>query len=353
MKIISKDLKRGSIKVRVENTDDLWYLYQVIEKGDIISGRTFRKIIKGEAVVEKKKPVFLKIIAEKIEFHKYAYNLRVLGKIIEGPEDVPLGHYHSFRIEPGSEIKIEKDKWSEYEIRRIEEAVEATYRPKIILCALNEREANFAILKESGVEKVGNVSTSLPSKEYADEYEKAKRNFFIKIAKKLEEMANIRKIDRIVVGAVGFCDEYFMNIVNEKFPHLKKMITTCKISGIDEAAINEIIRSGVIDRIVKGERISMEAKLVERVFKEIAKDGKIVYGIEEVKEAAQMGAVDTLIVSETIVQKYKEEERFSELEEIFNEVERKGGKVHFISKEHPAGEEFEKLGIAALLRFKI
>jgi len=79
MKLIHKDFRKGIVKVHIQNMGDLWYLSHVIDEGDLISGKTQRKIKMGaegdrtqKTVVKK---VFLKIQAEKIEFHKYSDKL--------------------------------------------------------------------------------------------------------------------------------------------------------------------------------------------------------------------------------------------------------------------------------------
>ena len=44
MKILKRNLKKGEIKLRIENLDDLWYLSQIIDSNDLVSGSTLRKI---------------------------------------------------------------------------------------------------------------------------------------------------------------------------------------------------------------------------------------------------------------------------------------------------------------------
>jgi len=70
MRVIYKNLKGGEIKVLAENLDDLWYLSQVIDEGDLVSGKSFRKVKLGgesDRSSSVKKPVFVKIVVEKIE----------------------------------------------------------------------------------------------------------------------------------------------------------------------------------------------------------------------------------------------------------------------------------------------
>ena len=60
MKQIHSNLKKGEIKLKVENPDDLWYLSTLIEPKDLVKGRTIRKIKPGEK--EERKAAFEKHI---------------------------------------------------------------------------------------------------------------------------------------------------------------------------------------------------------------------------------------------------------------------------------------------------
>ena len=64
MKIIKENIKKGFITIKIEDLDDLWYLSQVIDENDFISGKTLRKIKLESDIRSKKiekKPVKLKI----------------------------------------------------------------------------------------------------------------------------------------------------------------------------------------------------------------------------------------------------------------------------------------------------
>ncbi|MEK6816500.1 MAG: mRNA surveillance protein Pelota, partial [Nanoarchaeota archaeon] len=83
MKVVYKNFKAGDLKVQTQNLDDLWYLSNIVDENDLVSGKTFRKIKIGQEPNVKvvKKPVFLTIQVEKVEFHKYSNSLRVSGKV--------------------------------------------------------------------------------------------------------------------------------------------------------------------------------------------------------------------------------------------------------------------------------
>lgn len=46
MKILHKELDKGVIKLRVDNADDLWHLSHIVESGDLLFGKTYRKEMK-------------------------------------------------------------------------------------------------------------------------------------------------------------------------------------------------------------------------------------------------------------------------------------------------------------------
>lgn len=58
MQLIFKDFKKGIVKIKIESIDDLWSLHLLIEPGDIISGKTIRKIKVGEDATVKKQYIF-------------------------------------------------------------------------------------------------------------------------------------------------------------------------------------------------------------------------------------------------------------------------------------------------------
>ena len=71
------------------------------------------------------------------------------------------------------------------------------------------------------------------------------------------------------------------------------------------------------------------------------------YGPAEVQEAADAGAIETLLVSDAVV-------RNPGIEEVMRTVESARGTVVLVSRHHEAGQKLEALGgVAALLRFAI
>jgi protein pelota len=87
MKILSKICEKnteGEISLLIENTEDLWSLYNLIIVGDKLSCTTTRKVVKetGTSTQSNKVKIFLSILVAKIDFEPQAESIRVSGKIV-------------------------------------------------------------------------------------------------------------------------------------------------------------------------------------------------------------------------------------------------------------------------------
>jgi len=107
-------------------------------------------------------------------------------------------------------------------------------------------------------------------------------------------------------------------------------------------------------KTLKDIRIAEETRLVEEALARLGKgSADITYGKNEVARAIEYGAVERLLVADTMLREASDQDR-ENMENIMRNVEAKGGKVTIISTEHEAGAELQGLGgIAALLRFSI
>ena len=185
MKIINQSLKKGIVKVKTENIDDLWYLSHIIDKNDLIKGETIRKIKKGEEEARKtqiiKKKIFLTIKVEKIEFKESI--LKISGIVEQGPEDVPKASHHSFKVDENDIITITKEKWLRFQLDKLKEATEAKI-PIILICILDREEVIFALSKRRGYQILSSIKGEVAKKE---ERVTAKGGFYQEIIKSLKE----------------------------------------------------------------------------------------------------------------------------------------------------------------------
>lgn len=337
MIIMRKDLKSGVVRVRTETLDDLWHLDKVLEKGDLLTARTLRKttIKRGSEIREGDRvPLVLTLSLEKMEFHPDSHTIRLTGPVVAGPEDkVQLGSYHTISTGIRDSLSIKKDDWKRYQLDRLRKA--GIKKSLLLICVLDREEASFAVLKESGLNHLAEISSNKIRD--SDTLEDYHREILAYLQAKKEART-------IVLAGPGFERENLLKLIKSADPGLASRIVLEHTHSTGRAGITELVKSSA-NRILKDTRIARESEQVERFLDEINKDGLVTYGLREVSDAIKLGSVEVLMVSE---------EKLRELEPLMNDVERQRGRIAIISSDHESGERFLHMGgIAAMLRYKI
>ncbi|HNZ61098.1 MAG TPA: mRNA surveillance protein pelota [Methanofastidiosum sp.] len=346
MKIIHKELDKGIIKLKVDNADDLWHLSHIIENGDMLYGKTYRKEMKKNDKLRSEKlervPVNLEIKTEKIEFSKDVMRLRVTGVITQGEE---AGSYHTFNIEDNSIITITKS-WRNHQLERIERAVKDTLTPKVLIVCIEEGDSDFGVIAQYGVDFPVSVSKSIAGKHEVSSRDKDKREFFGETAAKIIEFIDKYNLKNIIVAGPGFYKDEFMNYIKEFQPGISSSIITENVSTGGRAGVYECIKRGMVEKAQKDLRVSLETNVVEVLFQAILTN-EGVYGLRAIEKALEYGAIDKIL----IVDKFLKNTEF----EVITEKSRdQRATIYVISSEHDAGKKLEGIGgIGAILRFRI
>lgn len=356
MQILHEDPKEGKVKIKAETLDDLWHLYHIIDEGDVVYAKTLRKQSQRADSLRAEKveviPVFLGVKAEKINFHKFANQVRVTGPIVYASrEDVPLGKYHTIAIEEGTVVTIRKPRWREHHIGRLREAVEASKRARVMIVVIDDGEADMALVREYGVEILSSIRYNLGGKRYNTDREAEEKRFFHDVAKTMEEIMSRERVEKAIVAGPGFVKEDFYKFLRENYPGLAKKVVIEDTSVTGRTGIYEVIKRGTVDRVYHENRVAKEVQLVEKVLENIARNnGLVAYGLREVEEAVNYGAVETLLVLDELLKGEMREK----IEELMDSVRYSRGEVIIVSSEHEGGEKLKALGgLAALLRFRV
>lgn len=351
MRVINKDYKKGFVKLLVDSNDDLWSLYKLIREDDQVSGITTRKIVKGDKAEGERKPVFIKINVKKVEFQESQFALRVLGIVIEGPEDVPRGVHHSFLVKTGTKLLIEKTKWDTYDKELIKKSIEPS-RGDILIVTIDNEEAVYALLTKDKATIINTQKSNIPRKDSPD-YEKTIDDYYKAIIKNTKNLIKAKEAKKAIIACWGFIGDdlkVLFKVDSELFKNL--LFTNVSVTGI--AGINELINKGIIDKVRSEDLITRETKLVEEFLIGLAKQKLVKYGLNEVSEAIKLGAGRLLLISEAVIVDYRMRNKFKALEELLDNADKYGTKIEFVSSKHEAGERLYKLGgIALLLRYEV
>jgi protein pelota len=344
VKVKHRDRRTGEMKLKVQTLDDLWHLYNIIEKGDLVFALTTRReetrtdAIRAER--GEKKRMRLGIRVEDVEFAEFSDWLRVHGVIEEGSQD--LGSYHTLNISLDDDLSIVKT-WTRHQLELVDRAERSAERPLVTMLAIDDDEGTVAQMREYGVRHVATIPSRKSGKQYSSKEEREPRYF----DELLQAVKGSMESSALILLGPGFAKERLLEYGREHAPDL---FSNCQVVSTGQsgmAGVQEVLKRGIGSRLLEESRVALETRLVERLFEEIAKDGLFVYGHEETLAALQAGAVETLLVTS----KAARERRYEHLLEL---AEQTSSHVTIVSEVHDAGKRLEILGgVGAILRYRI
>lgn len=338
MKVLEFNEKKGIMKLHVEDEDDLWTIHMILNKGDRVIARTSRDVGLGNE--SRRVSMIMELQVEYTEFQAFTTRLRIHGIVLDAPERYGIkGSHHTINLDIGDEIVIIKDKWSKYALQRIYKQAEK--RSKILIALVDFDEYLIAIPMAQGIKILQEKSLETPNKEEEGIIE----NNAKEVAKEIDNYVKLYQPDAIIIAGPG----PFKEIVRSMLPSSKVKIYLDSVSAANRAGLNEILKRDVIDQVMRDYEISKSVKDVEKALYLLSKSPDLVaYGIEEIKNASALGAVDTLLVLEDLITESQE------VQNLMEEVEKRGGKVEIIPRDSPVYFQVKNLtGLIALLRFRI
>jgi len=344
LKIVDVDDRRGSVKVRVEDVDDLWVLKNVINEGDVVISRTLRDVkVDGEG--KRRLPMTLAVKVKNVYFQPFSNRLRVHGVIVEGPEEYGLrGSYHTLNVDVGNEVEIVKDVWPPSALRRLSESSKRRF--KALLVAADFDEASIATLYGQGIKYLIDLSF----KGVNDEEPDAINNISEEICEEVLRYVELEKADFVVVGSPAVLREAIASKLKERSKGRFKIFTD-SVSVGGRAGIEELVRRDSVKNLLQ-EYVIIEAESILNEFMKllITNPSKVAYGLEHVEIAAANNAVSTLLIHEELLTS----ENSSRVEELLSKVEEKGGKVRIVPAESPIASKLKGFsGVIAILRYEL
>ena len=182
------------------------------------------------------------------------------------------------------------------------------------LLLVDRRECTVGILRGNRVDMLKYMTSQVPGKHgrggqsqrrFERLTELAAHEWFVKCGEKASEIFLEEKdIKGIFVGGPGPTKKYF---VDENYLHYKiqdKIVEVFDTGYTDEFGLKELVSAASHTRT--NLKISKEKKVMEQFLREITNSDKslAVYGEKQVRKALEMGAVNTLLLSENL-RKYR------------------------------------------------
>ncbi len=349
MKVLYWDEQSGRMKVKVESQDDLWALYNVVEKEDVVFARTSREL-KGSSGT-RRRAMTLGIRVEWTEFQPFTTRLRIHGIVIAHPEEYEVHGHHTINVDIGDEVTIIKEEgWPRHALERIEKACKR--RAAVVVAGIDDSEFAAGIIHDYGVQMVSEFYFNIPGKMDAEARVKAIESQYSKAAQVLKEICETHRARAVVLAGPGVWKELVAENLRNQLKGISVFVENASSGGVK--GVREALRRGAALKVLSEFGIVEEEKLLEELLQVLTKcEGRVAFGLEEVEKASELGAVEKLMVLDELLRSPDLELR-RRMEKLLQEVERKRGFVKIFSSVHDAGKQLKNLGgIAAILRFSV
>ena len=348
--MITKIIDDNTVSFLVEEADDLLVLRRIIKNQDTIISDTTRVIKQDKDYSRPDRGERIKIrIAlevEKIALDAVFDKLRIHGTITESTnEAVSKGLHHSILVRIGDSFNVVKKKWQAIELKLIKTKDESF---GFILVAIDKGDCGIGKLKGTHLELMQNMYSGSSGKQFKTNFNI--ETFFENVAKALNTV--LRDKDILIIFGPGETKRQFTNFLNKNPISKNHKIET--IDGIDsggEDGIYIFIKSKAMQQILGQSKLAKVSSILEEVMiRANNKSRKFTMGFEETKKANELGAVESLVFSEKIIQTNDEDE----IIQFLNDAESKGVSVYALDASTDIGLQVSGLGgMVSLLRFAV
>ena len=314
--------------------------------GDLVGASTTRRDPEAPLDVagaeRTRRRVYLVVRAEQVEFHGFSKHVRVTGPIVEGPFDI--GRHHTLDLTEGEEVGLRKPNLTALERALLDEGLAGKGDPAILVGAVDWGDSSFVRLRGRAVEPVADLRRTIAGKQYkGGQGEKDRKTYVEEILDVLRREAPTAAA--VVLAGPGFLKEEVARRLGEDEPTIAKKLKVYPTSESGRVGIDELLKSGRATEALQGSIAAEEAEVVERLIRSLASGTRAAVGPGEVAEAIDAGAVETLLVSESLLTD-------AALAPALDRARAGQAKLLVVRDESEAGKKLVGLGrVAAILRY--
>ena len=354
----------GIVHLIVDNTDDLWALYNIMAIGDCIKLATFRKVQHetGSKVTSTKKKIIITIRIEEIDYSPEA--IRFKGKNISQNEYIAIGQYQTDEIGVNSFFSLYKNYWDEFHLQTLKNATDITVTSEIAAILMEAEIAHLFYISNTSTVTKGKINQSIPKKRNGStEHDKGKKKFFDKILNQFIKQINFENTKVLIIASPGFTKDDFKKHMEEQIEsnpkewselknNLNKIIYTHSSSGFKHS-LEEILSKPEIKKLIKDTKCVDDVTIMERFNEILGTDmDKIFFGYKAFEIAYEKKAINTLIITDGYLRKLPPLIR-KDLSAKIKDL-KLGSTVCQFSSMHTTGEKIDEFGgICGILKYVV
>lgn len=368
----SSDSEGGAtISLLPQDKEDLFAVHQLIDKDDEV---IFKKKVTTDLDEggKKKATELLKLKLQIIssEFDLKNESLRYKGVTVVDDFgganiDVPIGKFFSFTVNYTYPFTIIKRDFNKYSQKLLDESSQTDAKADTGAVVLQEGIAHVCLLTNSSTILKQKIEYSLPKKKRATDvakFEQKTEKFYKAIYESMKKSFDFEKLKIIILCSPGFYAKSLMDKVmqyaeeeqNKDVLNVKGKFLIAHCSTGYLQGISEVLKDPSYASKLKNTKYSQEALVMDEFMKHLNDDDdKAWYGDHEVVKAASLGAIKTLLITDSMLRSDDVLARKRYLA-LVEDVEQTGGQALVFSSLHSSGEELDKLtGVACILKYPL
>ncbi|KAG2487184.1 hypothetical protein HYH03_014162 [Edaphochlamys debaryana] len=369
MKLLAEGFAKGAegfVKLLPEDPEDMWHVYNLAREGDHVTATTFRKVLldKGTGAESERLKLKLTLQVEGIEFDAEGGVIRIKGRNLTESEHVKLGAYHSLELELGRAFSLWKAAWDALDIERVRQATDVSLSADLAAVLITEGLAHVCLVGGATTLIRARIEANLPRKRGAAAlgYDKAWSKFMEHVFNAVQRHVDFGVVKCLVIAGPGFAKDQFKEYLEaeavrrEVRPLIenKDKVLLAPASTAYKHSLKEVLSCPGIASRIKDTKAAREVVALQEFYDLLATDSsRAFYGPGHVFAAAEMGAIQVLLISDSLfrVNNVAKRKKYAELVEGVREA---GGEALVFSAMHVSGEQLNQLsGIAAVLRFPL
>lgn len=364
-KYINRKTKAGTVGLLPNDSEDLWYLYNLIVTGDILTLKSFRKIklaAKNEYGTTKiqRKEIRMQVKVMKVDFSADERGVSLFVKCVNVRENeyVAMGQMQNIGIELWKPIQITKEYWAPSNFNMLNESVKQSNKFDSLILLCEEGYCGFYILKNCLTMLDSEIKRSMPKKRNGlmEVYNKKTKKFNTDVFTYFVNKYDISKLKLIVLAGPGHMKMKLYELMKNANMLIQKMnvpktendgnfgaknkkgkrkrqkkskasktkqtkakanannsskkskvierhkLLIINTSSTLKAAMDEVLKNKKVVSELQDTKAFKETQVLNQFYKIFSENAnKAVYGEKEVRFAIQQQAISKLLISDSLL----------------------------------------------------
>ena len=360
----------GLIKLNPETIEDLWHAYNLVLVGNSVTAYAVRKVKQESStgsVDTQRVKVMLTITVKSVDFDPEGGELRLSGVVTNDVEGVRHGAHHTLLLELNRAFSLYKDAWDSVALERLRESIsDDASRADLWAVLIKDGLAQLCLVTDGMTIVKAKLETHIQKKGTPQQLlgaNKSRTQWFKQLLEAILRHVDFEALRVVILAGPGFTKDTFWEWLLEEASkrQLRDLIMSkpkwvlTHASSAYKHALNEVMRDPAVAHRVAETRAGAEVRVL-REFMQLmdAQPDRVTYGPRHVKVAAEQGAIDKLLLVDSLF-RAQHVGRRAEYVGLVESVKATGSAaVHIFSDKHPSGEQLGMLsGVAAILRFPL